>query len=194
MPTITTTTGSTIQTTTTPPVSFRNTVEATLTKLVPCQHQWGFFSAPTFALGGVAIAWLTGGSKLYCAGIGGLIGFLISWYGRETPFTKASEVSPALIAAVIADADAKAAVRAAERDATNAQWIAQGRTPMVSLSPVYNRANINNALVEYCRGPYEYDRTAGGRNVSQHTQECSAGGWRDTIPAFQCFRAPSFQY
>jgi hypothetical protein len=193
MPTITTTTGSTIQTTTTPPVSFRNTVEATLTKVVPCHQQWGFFSAPTFALGGLAIAWLTGRSKLYGAGIGGLIGFLISWYGRETPFTKASEVSPALVAAAIAEFNVRSAAVAAERDATNAQWIAQGRTPMVSLSPVY-RGSADNALVGYCRGPYEYDVTAGGRNVSQHTQECSAGGWRDTVPAFRCFRAPSFQY
>ena len=175
----------------TSPASFRETVEATLTKVVPCQSQWGFFSAPTFALGGLVIAWLTGNSKLYGAGIGGLLGFLISRYGAETPYTKASEVSPELMAAVIADADAKAAVRAAERDATNAQWIAQGRTPMVSLSPTYNRRNINNALVEYCRGPYEWDAHG---NVPQHAQECAAGGWRDTIPQFRCFRAPSFQY
>lgn len=193
MPMTTTTTGSTIQATTTSPVSFRDTVEATITKVVPCQHQWGFFSAPTFALGGLAIAWLTGRSKLYGAGIGGLIGFLISRYGAETPFTKASEVSPALVAAAIAELNVRSAAVAAERDATNAQWIAQGRTPMVSLSPVY-RGSADNALVSYCRGPYEYDRMAGGRNVSQHVQECAAGGWRDTIPQFSCFAAPSFRY
>lgn len=185
-----TTTGSTTQITATPPASFRDTFEAALTKVVPCQNQWWVFSTPTFALGGLAIAWLTGRSKLYGAGIGGLLGFLISRYGAETHFTRANEVSPALIAAVTADANARAAVRAAERDATNAQWIAQGRTPMVSLSPTYT-GRIDNALYEYCHGTY--DLQAHG-NVSQHTQECAAGGWRDTIPQFHCFAAPSFRY
>jgi len=176
--------------TTTAPTSFRDTVEAALTKVVPCQSQWGFFSAPTFALGGLVIAWLTGNSKLYGAGIGGLVGFLISQYGREIPFTRSGQVSPQLLAAAVAEINTRSAALAAERDATNAQWIAQGRTPMVSLSPVY-RGSIDNALVSYCRGQYD---SSVRRDVSQHTQECAAGGWRETIPQFRCFRAPSFQY
>lgn len=170
----------------------RESIEQVLTTIVPlpCGHHWWVYSAPTFALGGLAVAWFMGRNKFLGAGIGGLIGFLIHKYSQEIPFTSATEVSAELRAAAIADANVRAAAIAAERDALNAQRVARGLTQIVSLSPVY-RGSATNALVGYCHG--SYDRTA-GVNGSQHAQECAAGGWRDTIPAFRCFRAPSFQY
>jgi len=201
----------------TAPTPFRETVEETLTKVVPCQNQWGFFSAPTFALGGLVIAWLTGNSKLYGAGIGGLLGFLISQYGREIPFTRPGQVSPQLLAAAVAVANTHRAALAAERAArgfptpTSAQTgqvmpritaadlaASRGsgviRPSQAALAEAQRQSLENQAandLVSYCRGSYDY--SAGGY-VSQHVQECAAGGWRETIPQFRCFRAPSFQY
>jgi hypothetical protein len=170
----------------------RDSIERTLTAIVPlpCGHHWWVYSAPTFALGGLAVAWFFGRNSLLGAGIGGLLGYLIHRYSQEIPFTRASQVTPALLAAAIAEANVRAAAIADERDAANAQRITQGRTPMVSLGRTYT-GSADHALVSYCRGPY--DQTTHG-NVSQHTQECSAGGWREAIPAFRCFRAPSFQY
>jgi hypothetical protein len=207
MPTSTINTGSAVQANT-----FRDTVETTLTKVVPCQQQWGFFSAPTFALGGLVIAWLTGKSKLYGAGIGGLLGLLISRYGAETPYTKASEVSPALRAAATAAGEAARAAAEAARDAQRAaRGLAPSVTPSVNAALVTRmvprqtvspediaRANqqmaerqANNDLFTYCHGTYDSTTRS---TIQQHTQECAAGGWRDTIPQFRCFRAPSFNF
>lgn len=192
----------------------RETVERTLTSIVPlpCGHHWWVYSAPTFALGGLAISMVLGRSKLWGAGIGGLLGFLIHRYSQAVPATNANQVSPALRAAATAVGEAARAAEDARRveQGLAPRWssssaipspntLATRVVPRQTLSPeAVARANqqmidmrANSDLVAYCRGPYERES---GTNVSPHVQECAAGGWREAIPQFRCFRAPSFQY